>query len=241
MVTGHRDVRGQRAEVVRHALERILSKLKERNPDGLVAISGMAVGTDIEFAEVALGLGCRLVAAIPTDTQEEPWPQEAKARYWRALHRANMTVSVWREPGYVTNEIGSRFHARNRWMIDHTTDGTAIAVWDGRQAGGTWAAVKEILRRGRKVLVIDPRTGDLRIEKPSESLRDQAKGTSFGTPYGVAKDAIKKRLTAEGVEVEEGSALDLFADVYARQLEAIGEAMNQAMLTPLLDTSKATE
>lgn len=241
MVTGHRDVRGQRAEVVRQALERILSKLKERNPNGLVAISGMAVGTDIEFAEAALGLGCRLVAAIPTDTQEEPWPQEAKARYWRALLRASMTVSVWREPGYATTEIGSRFHARNRWMIDHTTDGAAIAVWDGRQAGGTWAAVKEILRRGRKVLVIDPRTGDLRIEKPSERLRDQAKGTSFGMPYGGAKDALTKRFTEEGVAVEAGSALDLFADVCAQELEGIAKAMHQAMLSTSLDTSDPSE
>jgi hypothetical protein len=197
----------------------------------------MAVGTDIEFAEVALELRCPLVAAIPTDTQEEPWPQEAKARYWKTLLLSSMAVSVWREPGYETTEIGSRFHARNRWMIDHTTDGTALAVWDGRQAGGTWAAVKEILRRGRKVLVIDPRTGELRVEKPSETLRDQAKGTSFGTPYGVAKEALKNRFTEEGVEVAEGSALDVFADVYAKQLETIGEAMNQAMKNMSLDTS----
>jgi len=238
MVTGHRDVRGQRADVVRGTLERILTKMKERNPEGVVAISGMAIGTDIEFAEVALELGCPLVAAIPTENQQEPWPREARDRYQQALDRANMTVGVWLDPLYATTHIGARFHARNRWMIDHSTEGAAIAVWDGRQAGGTWAAVKEILRRGRKVLVIDPRTGDLRIEKPSESLRDQAKGTSFGTPYGVA---IKKRLTAEGVEVEEGSALDLFADVYAHELASIGEAMNQAMMTTLLDTSDDPE
>lgn len=164
MVTGHRDIRGERADKLRALLLHLLGKMQERHPEGLVAVSGMAVGTDIEFADAALNLGIPLVAAIPTESQDRLWPPFAQERYQQALSRATMTVHVWEEPGYIAHEIGTQFHMRNKWMIDNTPVGTAFGVWDGRKSGGTWAAIREIFRRGRKVLIIDPRTMDMQVQ-----------------------------------------------------------------------------
>ena len=238
MVTGHRDVRGERAVVVRQALERVLTKLKERHPDGLVAVCGMAVGADTEFGEVSVQLGCPLVAAIPTDTQSDPWPIPARVRYQVLLNQAVFQVNVWEEPGYETIAIGSRFHARNRWMIDHTMGGAAIAVWDGRQAGGTWAAVREILRHGRKVLVIDPRSGQMRVEHPK--LRPEAKTSTFGMPYGV-KEGIIKNFEDAGVHVPQGGVLDLFASAHQDLADMLDSARYKILSGLTLDTSEDKE
>ena len=66
-------------------------------------------------------------------------------------------MEVWKDPLYLRATVNARLHARNLWLIDHSD--LIIAVWDGRETGGTWAAVKEALRRHRKVLVVNPTTG----------------------------------------------------------------------------------
>lgn len=156
MVTGHRDVRGDRAIAVRESLRQVLTGLRARR-ETLVALSGMAIGADIEFAEVALDLGIPLVAAIPLEGQDSVWPEHARRRYHNVLVRAVCIVEVWKDPLYLRATVNARLHARNLWLIDHSD--LIIAVWDGRETGGTWAAVKEALRRHRKVLVVNPTTG----------------------------------------------------------------------------------
>lgn len=178
----------------------------------------MAVGADIEFAEVALELGLPLVAAIPLDTQDAAWPADAKARYWRALYRAALVTSVWREPGYEARDLGARFHARNRWMIDHSE--TVIAVWDGRTSGGTWATVREVLRRNRRVLVVDPATGSLRVQQGIPSRKAYAEHGSPG---------------------DGGSVLDMFAHATAEGLDSARYAILAHEVGSRLDATDGEE
>lgn len=192
MVTGHRSVRGERAELVRGVLRGVLERLQVRHTEGIVAVCGMAVGADAEFAEAALSLGVPLVAAVPVETQSDPWPLEARWRYDRFIAQACLVVEVWKDPDYRAQTIGSQMFARDRWMIDNSD--LTVAVWDGRVSGGTWHTVREAFRRGRKVLVVNPSTGALRVDTPKAGVRRQAKAASFGTPY-------------------EGSLLDMFGDL----------------------------
>lgn len=160
MVTGHRDVFGARADASRPALRRLLEGMMVRR-GALVALTGMALGADVEFGEVALDLGLSLVAAVPSPDQDDRWSHRARERYRTMLARASLTVRVWEEPGYACDDLMGRFHARNRWLVEHSD--AAIAVWDGRERGGTWHAVREVLKRGRKLAVVDPRSGSISI------------------------------------------------------------------------------
>lgn len=163
MVTGHRDVRGDRAIAVRESLRQVLTGLRARREALVVALSGMAIGADIEFAEVALDLGIPLVAALPLEGQDSVWPEHARRRYRDVLGRAACVVEVWKDPLYLRATVNARLHARNLWLLDYSD--LVIAVWDGRETGGTWAAVKEALKRGRKIMVVNPHSGAVSISQ----------------------------------------------------------------------------
>ena len=168
MVTGHRDIRGPQEDVLRPVIIRILESLRARHPEGLVGVSGMAVGADTLFNESLFALGIPLVAALPVANQDSIWPQHARVKYREHLARAAMIVNVWELPEYAASTFSAQMHARNYWMLDQvaTGDGVVLALWDGREVGGTWAAVSAALRRDRRVLVLDPRTAVSRVIRP---------------------------------------------------------------------------
>jgi hypothetical protein len=172
MVTGHRDIRGESALLVRKALINVLASLRDRHPEGIVGVSGMAVGADAEFTHACIHLGIPFVAAIPVEGQDSVWPWHARERYADQIGRAALVVNVWEDVAYLASSYGAKMHARNRWMLDHvaTGDGVVLAVWDGRRTGGTWAAVDGALKRGRKVLVLDPVSCEFRLESPPQKV-----------------------------------------------------------------------
>lgn len=184
MVTGHRNIYGARAEGVRKVLTEVLRSLQERTLRGVLAVSGMAVGADAEFVDAAICLGIPFVAAVPTATQDARWPQHARERYAEHLRRAAMVVHVWEDPAYAQSSYGAQMHARNAWMLDHVAkdDGVVVAVWDGRNTGGTASAVAGAHARGRKVLVVDPNTLEVRVQPipvpdPSQANTSAEKST----------------------------------------------------------------
>lgn len=205
MITGHRSVRGEVAHRVRDVLSTILERIQVRHEEGVVAVCGMAVGADAEFAEAALSLAIPLVAAVPCETQSDPWPAEARCRYDRLLNQASHVVEVWKLPDYRAHTIGSQMFARDRWMVDHSD--TTIAVWDGRKSGGTWHTVQETARRGRKVLVVDPISGTIRSEAPS-AFAQKIKSVGPGEEHGLGP---------------EQNALGLFGTVLPDSVEVLNE------------------
>lgn len=164
MVTGHRDVGGTHLQA---ALRGVLQNIQDKR-GAVVAISGMALGVDLEFAEAALALAIPLVAAIPLPDQAARWPHLQATRHATVLHAAAAIVHVWEEPEYAERDPVRMLLARNVWMLDHSD--LVVAVWDGRRRGGTWHAVHLALKRGRPVLVLDPTTGASRVERPPDRL-----------------------------------------------------------------------
>lgn len=170
MVTGHRDAPPHVGSV----LHQILQGLQARHPEGLVAVSGMAVGADALFNDAAITLGVPLIAAIPIPDHDARWPHHARVRYAEHLRLASERVNVWEDPRYQASSYGAMMHARNAFMLNlvQVRRGVVLAVWDGRLHGGTYAAVDGARRRKLPLILVDPRTGVLRLEKPPAPVPD---------------------------------------------------------------------
>ena len=112
------------------------------------AMSGMALGSDQIFTEVALALGIDVIAAVPFDGQESQWPEPAQHHYHQLLHQCSAVHHVC-EPGYEAWKM----LRRDAWMVERCT--YAIAVWDGGN-GGTGHTVGLLRKAGKPTVRIDP-------------------------------------------------------------------------------------
>lgn len=108
------------------------------------AVSGMALGWDMAFAEAALTLGIPLTAAIPFAGQESKWPTASQERYRNILARAARSVIVC-DGGYSS----AKMQTRNEWMVDKCD--RLVALWDG-SPGGTGNCIKYARQVGRDVI-----------------------------------------------------------------------------------------
>lgn len=155
MVTGHRVIPGDGWEWVAAELRRCLLKLQDqRGP--LLAIQGMALGVDMLFAETALTLGIPFDSYVPFPGQAERWPAREQVRHASLLAASHSVIRVAEEP--ITDRYAAvkALHARNDAMIRDSA--VAIAVLDGRTAGGTRSATAKALKAGLDVLRINPST-----------------------------------------------------------------------------------
>ena len=112
-------------------------------------ICGMAMGSDLYFAEAVLALKAEkgdvsLEAAIPYPGQADRWPEEEKIRYRQILERCDYETMV--QAHYSTGCMSRR----NRYMVDHSA--LVIAVYGG-EPGGTRQTLEYALRQ--KVPFVD--------------------------------------------------------------------------------------
>lgn len=98
------------------------------------AVSGMALGWDMAFAEAALSLGVPVIAALPFANQACKWPVESQRRHARICEQALQVVIVC-EGEYAAWKM----QERNKWMV-HNSD-EIVALWDGSE-GGTGNCIK---------------------------------------------------------------------------------------------------
>ncbi len=160
MVTGHRPPRigGYNAlapmrQKIRAALRRSVRYAVALGYDTF--ISGMALGVDQDFAEVMLELKdhcrlpLRLIAAVPCEGQEQPWPPGSQRKYKSLLERADYVEYVNRGA-----YAGWKMQARNIWMADRS--GLVVAVFDGLREGGTWRCVEYAQTLGSRFIYINP-------------------------------------------------------------------------------------
>lgn len=142
-VTGHRQLSPDQQLFVESELERVMDKLAPQ-----VAISGMALGVDTWWAEIALERGVALHAYVPFPTQASRWPAAAQDRYRGLLELAAEVVTI--APTYRRRV----FQERNEAMVDACD--VLVGVWDGRHTGGTWNCLEYARRVGRELVLVDP-------------------------------------------------------------------------------------
>src|SRR5688572_16250183 len=76
-VTGHRDLQNRATiRFVTLAFHTILEQVQRNHPEGVVALSALAEGSDTIFAEIAFDLGIPLEAIAAYDSLVEDFPPE---------------------------------------------------------------------------------------------------------------------------------------------------------------------
>ena len=139
-----------------------LKKLKEKIKLAITEygitnfISGMALGTDLDFTEIVLKLRkyypVTLECAIPCPNQTSKWNDKDKLRYNGILKRADKI-----------NIISERYTTecmlkRNRYMVDKSE--LVIAVFNGIEKGGTWYTINYAHKENKSIVLIDLYRGD---------------------------------------------------------------------------------
>lgn len=117
-------------------------------------VSGMAQGVDQWAAQEVLDLkscdaSVRLIAAVPFEGQDALWPAPARKAYADLVEKADEVHLV--APGPYAPW---KMMVRNEWMVDRSR--VVLAVWDGRDHGGTASCVSYAMRKGARVLRLDP-------------------------------------------------------------------------------------
>ena len=160
--TGHRpeklpwgmDERDPRCVLLKQSIARELEGLYRRGFRHF--ISGMAMGSDLYFAEAVLELrekypDLSVEGAVPCPTQADRWP-EAQRRRWRdILDRCDLET--------VVQQHYDRFcmHRRDRYMVERAA--AILAVFDGT-SGGTQYTLNYAMDRGLDILLLDPARPD---------------------------------------------------------------------------------
>lgn len=114
-------------------------------------ISGMALGIDTLWAQLAHENKIPLTAAIPCINQEKLWKDRHKHIYYNLLQHPLTTQH------YVSTNKYTHYcmHDRNEWMVKNCD--VLVAVWDG-SSGGTEACIKAAkIYSDAKIIIINPK------------------------------------------------------------------------------------
>ena len=156
--TGHRpqgfewDYEDKTCKAHQNYIQKLHAKVGELIQAGYTYfISGGALGADSDFAECVLlykeeNPQIYLEIAVPCETQSKGWSKAHKTRHENILKRADK-VNVL-SPTYTPWCM----HARNRYMVDKSS--LVLAVWNGKEEGGTFETLKYAQKKGKRTVVL---------------------------------------------------------------------------------------
>lgn len=156
--TGHRPQKfpfeyGGRGKEYLTYLQELENKIKSAITEYGVTyfISGMALGVDLDFAQIVLKYrkkySLTLECAVPCPNQTLKWDKKDISRYDRILKKADSVTLVSER---YTSECMLK---RNRYMVDKSD--LVIAVFNGVKGGGTWYTINYAQKKNKKTEVIN--------------------------------------------------------------------------------------
>lgn len=145
-ITGHRPNKlGNDYDLISNLV--LQSIINEHKPTQL--ISGMALGIDTLWAELAIENNIPLLAALPCQNQDKMWPQKSKLIYKDILDNPLTTSHLVTDCEYNVKCMQDR----DIYMVDNCD--LLIAVWDGT-SGGTSNCVGYANSVDKKIIIINP-------------------------------------------------------------------------------------
>ena len=169
-VTGHRPQKlggfsGPQHEFYKAAIKHYMHEFlgeKLKTIKELECISGMALGVDTYWAEVALELNIPLIAAVPFRNQDCKWNKNDREYYKILLRKAQQIVYIDEVTKHTTkysvllgNYDPRKMQARNEWMVNNCNE--LLAVWN-ETSGGTANCVRYAKSKKTLLTILNPRT-----------------------------------------------------------------------------------
>ena len=128
---------------------------KHLQPDQTIYLSGMANGVDLWAAEQVILLknafpmhDIQLWAVVPYRKQAASWNKALRDRYQDILGEADKVILISEEYTLAC------MHVHNRRLVDEADH--LIAVYDGKQQGGTRETIVYARRKGLDITIIEP-------------------------------------------------------------------------------------
>lgn len=154
-VTGHRPkyFKDSYSENTYNTLVEIADNWLTKNKPNLVYI-GMALGWDFACADSCVLSNIPFIAAVPFRNQDAKWSVKQQQTYRELLCCAKQVVYVdeLTDSQYLVKNSKPGLYnpykllLRNNWMIDQCTE--VLAMWNGKEEGGTYSAVKYAKSKG---------------------------------------------------------------------------------------------
>ena len=177
--TGHRPMRLPFGFEEKHpvclALKEILRKeiIKKVEQGCIRFISGVALGTDMICSEIVLDLkeqypNIKLICAIPHEEQAAKWNEEHRTRYFDIIERSDSMVLISHQ------YTPTCYIERNRYMVDNSMH--LVAVYDGKEKGGSAFTISYARAKGLFITVINPFDVSITHE---ESLRPKLRAITY--------------------------------------------------------------
>ena len=148
-ITGHRpgSLNIEQCQYMKESLDFIAGRLVEYYGAGKF-LTGLALGADTIWAELALKYGVEYDAYIPFEGQEDRWSKTDKKKY-QDLRSGAVIEKVFGQQ--FSNRL---YHARNDALIRDSD--LLVAVWrPSVQNGGTFSTVQKSLKRNHPTLLLD--------------------------------------------------------------------------------------
>lgn len=173
MITGHRppkiggyDRFCETRIWLRDTLKDVVKRIYGKHP-GSQFYSGMALGTDQDFAEVVINLGLDLIAICPGKWQPNKWPMQSKLHYYDLIRDCTEIRYIDNDIEPYSKNVRDILMQRNSALVDAADAG--IAVWDGSESG-TMDAINKMNEKGLVWLHVNPKTRQLKWNNvPSHS------------------------------------------------------------------------
>jgi len=161
-VTGHRALDLEKEQKIRPVLGRAMSEIIAGKKTGdasasFRALSALAEGADILFAEVAREMGIHLTVILPFQKEEylKTFSTDEKRDKFKKIYDAVDDRTYLRE--YNESQINDLYLNVGTEMVDRSD--YVVAIWNEKAAkgrGGTAEVVAYALQRGKTVIVINP-------------------------------------------------------------------------------------
>ncbi|MFP4336397.1 MAG: SLOG family protein [Halothece sp.] len=110
---------------------------------------GMAIGTDQLAAAILVNRKLPWTAVIPCADQAKLWSQKNQEKYKKLLTYANQIIVLY--PQYSPGVMQSR----NLYMIERSQ--LCLAIYDGRDRGGTKTTINLAIARNLSVIAFNPK------------------------------------------------------------------------------------